>query len=175
MGLYEFFQKVCKMEEVREQERLRREALEKEWEKEKIERQKNYEKSQEMLPELHQVKSGAEFEEWLVKLFNMMGYQTKNMQLTGDQGIDLIVVKNDIKYGIQAKYYSETVGNAAVQQVIAGREYYRLDKGVVITNSTYTPSAQKLALRTNIRLIDGRQLREITILARQGMSDKVKL
>lgn len=168
MGLYEFFQKACKMDERREEERIRRELAKKEIEKRQKESQLRYENSVKKLPEMSQVRSGAEFEDWLVILFKMMGYQTKNMQLTGDQGIDLIVAKDNVRYGIQAKYYSESVGNTAVQQVIAGREFYGLEQGAVITNSTYTPSAKKLAAKTNIRLIDGTELKKIVALARQG-------
>lgn len=175
MGLYEFFQKVCKMEEVREEKRIRQEILMKKWKQEQREQQEKLIKSQKILPEMNQIRSGAEFEEWLVILFNMLGYQTKNMQLTGDQGIDLIVAKDGLRYGIQAKYYSESVGNAAVQQVIAGREYYGLDKGVVVTNSKYTSSAEKLAAKTEIHLIDGQELSMIVAYARQGMPEKVKL
>lgn len=74
---------------------------------------------------------------------------------TGDQGADLIVEKGNNKIAIQAKFYSSTVGNSAVQEVVGAIKYYDANKGIVITNSTYTSSAIDLAKVNNIQLIDG--------------------
>ena len=120
------------------------------------------------LGNLKDVRSGAEFEEYIADLFSILGYAAKNVPLTKDQGIDVLVHRSGMRYGIQAKYYSQSVGNAAVQQAIAGREYYKLDKGVVVTNSTFTPAAVALAKKTNIRLIDGTELNKLIKKAKTG-------
>lgn len=117
---------------------------------------------------LRDVKSGGEFEEYLTSLFTALGYKAENTKISGDQGIDVLVIKDKKKYGIQAKYYSQPVGNSAVQEVIAGREYFKLNKGIVITNSTFTKSARQLAEKTNVRLIDGEELNDIIQRAKSG-------
>ncbi|WP_088325033.1 restriction endonuclease [Bacillus cereus] len=52
--------------------------------------------------------------------------------------------------GIQVKRYSDKVPNKAVQEVIAGIAYYKLDQGVVITNTYFTKQAQNQAKGTNV-------------------------
>ncbi|MGN0355665.1 MAG: restriction endonuclease [Muricoprocola sp.] len=51
------------------------------------------------LGDLRDVKSGAEFEDYLSILFEILGYHTENMKLTGDQGIDVLLAKGKIWNG----------------------------------------------------------------------------
>lgn len=118
--------------------------------------------------DLRDVRSGGEFEEYLTTLFQALGYHAENTKISGDQGVDVLVSKNGKRYGIQAKYYSQPVGNFAVQEILAGREYFKLSKGIVVTNATYTASAKDLAEKTQIRLIDGDELQQIIRLAKAG-------
>ena len=118
--------------------------------------------------DLRDVRSGGEFEEYLTTLFQALGYHAENTKISGDQGVDVLVSKNGKKYGIQAKYYSQPVGNFAVQEILAGREYFKLSKGIVVTNATYTASAKDLAEKTQIRLIDGDELQQLIRLAKTG-------
>lgn len=54
--------------------------------------------------------------------------------------------------GAQTKCYSNSVGNKAIQEVIAGLGYYKLDKGIVITNNYFTNSAIDLAKSSDVIL-----------------------
>ena len=56
------------------------------------------------------------------------------------------------------KRYTGSVGNKAVQEVRSGVDYYDADEGWVITTSTFTKLARQLAIRTRVRLIDGKEL-----------------
>ena len=104
--------------------------------------------------------NGREFEIFIAKLFSQMGYETEVTKTTKDQGIDVIASKNGNKIGIQAKCYSGIVGNSAIQEVVAGKNYYHLDKGMVITNSLFSDAAQKLAQANSIILWDRNILKE---------------
>ena len=55
---------------------------------------------------------------------------------------------------IQAKNYSGSVVNAAVQQAISAKAFYGCDEAMVVTNSYYTKSAKELASTAGVRLID---------------------
>lgn len=77
---------------------------------------------------------------------------------SGDQGIDIIAYKDDIKYGIQCKCYSSDIGNKAVQEVFAGKTYYGCHVGVVLTNRYFTKSARELAQRNGVILWDREKL-----------------
>jgi hypothetical protein len=104
--------------------------------------------------------NGQEFEKFIAELFGKMGFETKVTKASGDQGIDVIASKNGDTIGIQAKCYSNTVGNSAIQEVVAGKNYYRLDKAMVITNNFFSDSARQLATANSIVLWDRNILRE---------------
>lgn len=104
--------------------------------------------------------SGFEFETLIGKLFGKLGFTTEITKASGDQGIDIIAEKNSRKIGIQAKCYSGSVGNKAIQEVVAGLNYYHLDKGLVITNNYFTESARELAEANNVILWDRTILKE---------------
>ncbi|MDR4347249.1 restriction endonuclease [Bacillus paranthracis] len=110
--------------------------------------------SQEVAIELIDTMDGYEFEAFLSDLFNRMGYNTEITKGSGDYGIDLIAIKKGLSIGIQAKCYSGKVPNKAVQEVIAGIAYYKLDQGMVVTNSYFTKPAYNQANGSNVILWD---------------------
>ena len=96
--------------------------------------------------------TGTEFEEFIALLFKKMGYSSQVTKQSGDQGIDVIAIKNNTRIGIQAKCYSNAVGNAAIQEAVAGKNFYNCDKTVVVTNNYFTTAAIDLADRKSTRL-----------------------
>lgn len=103
--------------------------------------------------------SGIEFEQFIAKLFKKSGYNVELTSTSGDQGIDIIASRGIHKIGIQAKRYSGSVGNSAVQEVVAGQKYYGLTKTIVVTNSRFTKSAYSLAEKNNVVLWDREMLK----------------
>lgn len=77
---------------------------------------------------------------------------------SGDQGIDIIAYKDDVKYGIQCKCHSADIGNKAVQEAFSGKTYYNCHLGVVLTNRNFTKSARELAARNGVILWDRKKL-----------------
>lgn len=104
---------------------------------------------------------GIEFEHYIQKLFSAMGYMVDVTKASGDQGADLIAEKFGSKIAIQTKRYRGSVGNKAIQEVIGAMQYYGCDKGIVVTNSTFTKSAIALAQKSNVELIDRFKLEEL--------------
>lgn len=105
---------------------------------------------------------GLEFEDYCARLLKRNGY--KKVEVTGasgDQGIDIIAYRHRKSYGIQCKNYKGKVNNKAVQEAYAGRTYYGLDYGVVLTNNYFTKSARELAEETDIQLWDRDTLMEM--------------
>ena len=107
------------------------------------------------------VKTGRDFEIYLKDLFKTLNYKVKLNGKSGDQGGDLIVSKNNITYVVQAKYYSKKLDNTPVQEVIGAIRFYNADRGVVITNSSFTSGAKSLAKSNKIILIDGNDLKKM--------------
>ncbi len=97
---------------------------------------------------------GFQFEEFLVEIFQTIGFDVKETKRTADQGADLFVSQFGRNMVIQAKNYTGSVGNAAVQQAISAKAFYGCDEAMVVTNSYYTKSAKELASATGVRLVD---------------------
>lgn len=97
---------------------------------------------------------GKQFEEYIAKLFTKMGYKAEVTKASNDQGIDVIAKKDGTSIGIQAKRYSGTVGNSAVQEAVGGKALYKVDKIMVITNNEFTSGAKKLAQANDVVLWD---------------------
>lgn len=98
--------------------------------------------------------SGAEFEAFIGSLFEADGYQVEFTQASNDKGIDVIAKRNGISIGIQCKRYSSAVGISSVQEVFSGKNFYSLDKALVVTNNTFTKAARDLADSTDVVLWD---------------------
>lgn len=105
--------------------------------------------------------SGVEFENYVANLLKQAGYNVSGTPATGDQGGDLIASKDNKINVIQVKRYSGVVGNKAVQEVVAARNYYNGDVAVVVTNSSFTVSAKNLAKRNKVILINKSSLHAI--------------
>jgi hypothetical protein len=74
-------------------------------------------------PQAHEYNSmsGVEFETHIAQGLQQKGYTVCGTPATGDQGADLIAMKNGRTIVIQAKRYSGPVGNRAVQEVISAK------------------------------------------------------
>ena len=105
---------------------------------------------------------GIEFEKYMCKILRLLKYN--NVQITpasGDFGIDILAEKNDIKYAIQCKNYTDSLGNKCVQEAYSGKQYYNCHVGVVVTNSYFTIHAKELANKNGILLWDRNKLTEM--------------
>ena len=100
-----------------------------------------------------------EFENYIGNLFIKLGYKTRVIGGSYDEGIDVIAEKNGIKHYIQCKKYSNPV---RVKEV---REFYGAlsdklsnDKAFFITTNFFTEEAERFAADKPIELIDGYKL-----------------
>ncbi|MCH4200549.1 MAG: restriction endonuclease [Clostridium tyrobutyricum] len=105
--------------------------------------------------------SGEQFEEFLLIHFKNLGYKGYTTPVTNDYGADLVVKKDRKRIVIQAKRWQSKVKIEAVQQISAAIQYYKANKGMVITNSFFTKNAVELARANNIELWDRNKLIEV--------------
>lgn len=104
---------------------------------------------------------GHDFEYYCADVLRSRGFV--NVSVTkgsGDYGADILAEKDGVTYAVQCKCYSQPIGVAAVQQALAGREYYEKMVGAVLTNSYYTRSAREAAEKMRILLWDREFLEE---------------
>lgn len=105
---------------------------------------------------------GIEFEMFCAELLSKNGYTKVEVTSgSGDFGVDVLAEKDGVKYAIQCKRYESNIGNAAVQEVFSGKEFYKCHIGVVMTNQHFTSSAIETANRTGIILWDREQLEKM--------------
>jgi restriction system protein len=102
---------------------------------------------------LSEVATGDDYERFCADLLTRNGWTTQLTQATGDQGVDIIAMRGEFRAVFQCKFYTSPVGNKAVQEAVAGRLHERAAVAVVITNASYTPSAEELARTTGTVLI----------------------
>jgi hypothetical protein len=102
------------------------------------------------------------YEHFCAEQFKLAGWDhAEATSGSADQGVDVIAKRgNEFLVG-QCKKYSKPVGNSAVQQVVAGIKYYGANKGVVISPSGFTASAEKLAVSNNIELIHHSEIKNL--------------
>ena len=105
--------------------------------------------------------SAYEYEHFCSELLKKAGWITKVTVASGDQGIDIIAAAGSIKLVVQCKLYSTPVGNAAVQEVLAGQAFEQADFAAVATNSTFTQSAKSLAAAANVILLHHDELPDL--------------
>lgn len=103
--------------------------------------------------------SGHEFEDFVEKLIHKMGFVTEERRKSADGGMDLKAINETpiLKglYIIQCKRYQKPIGESVVRDLYGVVSSERANKGILITNSSFTRSAKSFALNKPIELIDG--------------------
>lgn len=104
---------------------------------------------------------GLGFEHACASILEMSGWAVTITRATGDQGVDILANKGDVIVAVQCKNTAQPVGNAAVQEVFAGREFYEATAAVVVSRSGFTSSAIQLANRLSVTLVDATALGDL--------------
>jgi len=116
-------------------------------------------------PKLFVNLNGTDFERLIYRLFEAIGYKVEHIGHPKDQGGDLIINKGPERIVVQAKrYIANNVGNKAVQEAVAARNYYNCNGAIVITSSYFTREAMSLAKANNTRLINKKELQQLLSL-----------
>lgn len=104
-----------------------------------------------------------EFETFIAKLFQKMGYQTEVTRKTGDYGVDVIAKKDDDVIAIQVKKNSHgnNVGDSVVQNTLGGMWKYKANKAIIITTSDFTTMAHEQARSAPIELWNKKTLHQM--------------
>jgi len=93
------------------------------------------------------------FEQHCKAVLVRLGWHAETTKATGDQGADIVANRNGRRIVIQCKKYTGAIGNDAVQQVQAARGYYGAHDAFVVSNSSFTKSAQQLAAVLDVKLL----------------------
>lgn len=113
-------------------------------------------------------RSPQEFETWCAKQLEIAGWQCRVNGQSGDQGVDVLAKKNGRILAVQCKLYSQPAGNDSVQQVVAGKIFYKADYAAVVATAGYTNSARALAIQSEVRLLQPTELASFRDFSEQG-------
>lgn len=103
----------------------------------------------------------AEYEKFCAVQFSEHGWEAEVTQQSSDQGVDVIAKKNNLILVAQCKRFAKPVGNKAVQEIVAGINFYNANLGVVIAPNGFTNAAEKLAKANKIKLIHHSQIENL--------------
>lgn len=106
-----------------------------------------------------------EFEEYVGELFSHLGYAVEVTQYSNDKGIDIVMYKDDIKYGVQCKRYKGTVGSPDIQTFIGALSHANADKGFFVTTGMFSFEAEKMAVQHPIQLVNRIDLAKLILEA----------
>ena len=122
--------------------------------------------------------SGIEFEKLIKRLLEKMDFEVQETKQTGDGGVDLIAYSSDQisggRYIIQCKRWNNIVGETYIRDLYGVVTAHRANKGILITNSTFSKSAVKFAENLPIGLIDGEMLNNLLDTHELAQTNKFK-
>lgn len=110
---------------------------------------------------------GHEFEDLIAKLMEKMGFVTQERKLSCDGGIDILAENFEPilqgKYVIQCKRQSKKVDEHIIRDLYGVVHSKNANKGILITNSTFTDSALNFAQNKQLELVDGEKLHALLL------------
>lgn len=111
---------------------------------------------------------GLAFEKYVAELLKSQGYTKVTLTERYDLGVDIIALKDGIRWGVQVKRYSNMVKAEAVRQVVTALNKYKCQRSMVVTNSTFSRPAKVLADSNDCVLIGKDELAEWIIAFQEG-------
>jgi restriction system protein len=104
-----------------------------------------------------------EYEQMVADSLTALGWRTRLVKASGDQGIDVIAEMHGKRVVIQCKRYASSIGNSAVQEAFAGKSFENADYAAVVTNAEFTRSARQLADTTHVILLHHDELSKLEL------------
>ena len=105
--------------------------------------------------------SPSQFEQMVVELYSLRGYQAKRTGQTGDHGVNVIVqTPKGEKWIVQCKRWRGAVGEPVIRDFYGVLHHEKADKGILITTGTFTPQAYEWARGKPLSLVDGKHFLE---------------
>ena len=119
-------------------------------------------------------KDGDKFEKECMEILRKNGWKAEGMGKSGDNGVDIFAEKKSWKVAIQCKNLKGKVNNSAVQEIYAGKDYYRLNPkfngkfnsqcGIVVYKNKekkFTAPAKDLADVLGIKFLHYKELEKL--------------
>ncbi|MCJ2095429.1 restriction endonuclease [Methylobacterium sp. J-072] len=106
---------------------------------------------------------GIDYERYCAERLARAGWRAHRTPPSGDQGADIVAVRDGLRLIVQCKRLAKPVGNAAVQEAAAALRYWAGDRAAVVSNAGFTPAARRLAAATGVLLLHHDALDDIDL------------
>jgi hypothetical protein len=98
--------------------------------------------------------SGQDFETELARLYKLAGYTVETTSVTGDEGVDLFLRKDNQLSVVQCKRHNKRLGPVTVRELHGTLLHFRADCGILAATGGFTDGARRHAHGKPIELLD---------------------
>ncbi len=106
--------------------------------------------------------SGNEFEFFIKRLYQNMGFEVTLTRKSHDGGIDAVVSKDNVLYNLQCKRFKSNIGIKYIREFVGVlKTNTSKAQGIFITTSDFTKAAAEFAINCGIQLINRDNLIEL--------------
>ena len=119
--------------------------------------------------------TGREFEIFMIKLFEKLGYDTTVTNRSKDYGCDMMLQQGEYRIAVQAKRSESELNFTSVQRALGSLKKYNAQLAIVVTNNKFLFSAKQLAKIKDVVLIDRKILLDLIELSNLPVSHKKDL
>lgn len=116
-------------------------------------------------------------EEVVASVFRDLGYDVCLTNYSGDDGIDVILARNNESVGVQVKRYKARIEASQIRELAGSLELGNMTRGIYVTTSTFrsgaTHTAARFAMQGRlIELLDADQFYAVLGIAQQRVHDR---
>jgi HJR/Mrr/RecB family endonuclease len=97
---------------------------------------------------------GLTFEAYVCRILETQGYAVENIRASNDYGVDAVASRGKDRIAIQIKRSKHPIDRQAISDASAGKEFYKCNRAMVVTNSTLTDSAKKFAEAIGCQVVE---------------------
>lgn len=152
IGINQKYEEQQKRERIEKKERQKREEI---LRKEREEQMKKVNFIFDLTP--------REFENEIAAIYSKLGYEVKITTYTNDKGVDVIAIKEKVKFAIQCKRLQKdkVISRPELQKLYGGMASVKARRGIFVTTCKFSAPALEFARNNRIECIDLEQLVEI--------------
>ena len=102
------------------------------------------------------MKSTIDYEHFVAKYFEDLGYSTEVTNSTGDYGVDVFAQKEGEKIAIQAKHYangSRKVNRRMIMELHGAKDLFYCNRAILVTSGNFLPDAIETANKLGMELM----------------------
>ncbi len=172
IGLKDFKESKWKAEKLKLIDIERKQKYEEQWQNEKIEEKERQNREAILRKEREeQMKKASfifnltprEFENEIAAIYSKMGYDVKITTFTNDEGVDVIAIKEKVRFAIQCKRLQKdkVISRPELQKLYGGMASVKARRGIFVATCKFSTPAIEFARNNRIECIDLEQLVEI--------------